>query len=201
VSYSVATTRQKLRFYYLAVPFAIGVVLLLPYRELVLRAGCLWLYPIYVALAHLHCGLSYVITGFSLRKGYGLLRSSLEVYGSFASITHLQAAFLVALAEEVVFRYAALSWMAEALASPGLALVLVSAVFSIAHVRRKGLRIGAIPAYVDLFLFGCLLGGLTLATGSLYPAILLHCMRNYILRCLLVSKEEYEQAHKSAPAD
>lgn len=178
--------------YYLALPFAALVAWLLPHRSLFVETGPLWLLPVWFLAGHLLPALSHVLTGLSLRGGFVLLTSSRWVYGRFASIVHLQVAFLVALAEESLFRYALLSGLASRFDSEPVALLVSSAVFCVAHVRpRRGL--GALLNYLDLFLFALILGGVTLATRSIYPAILLHGMRNYILRCLRVSKSEHSE--------
>jgi hypothetical protein len=39
------------------------------------------------------------------------------------------------------------------------------------------------------------LGLLVLLTGSFWPALIVHGLRNYILRCLLVSRQEYARYH------
>ena len=50
----------------------------------------------------------------------------------------------------------------------------------------------------DFFLFGVVLAAVTLATQSLLPALVLHTFRNYILRCMLVSREEYDAEVREA---
>ena len=110
------------------------------------------------------------------------------VYGRLGSLTHLAVAFLVAIAEEAVFRYAALTFVSRTL-GPFWGLVVVSFAFALAH----GFKSKRHP--MDMFVFGLLLGALTLLSHSIYPAIVVHGMRNYILRCLLISREEYEQLH------
>ena len=207
MSYSIKKTRRLLRLYYLAFPFACIVVWLLPSnRSLVTDLSRWYLLPLCVVVGHLACGLSCLITTRSPRYSALLLQSSLYVYWQEASATHLQAALLVALAEEMIFRYAMLGWLTQAL-GPWWALALVSGLFASMHQRapqgaRTGERRGPargdagvknLSSLLDYFLFGLLLGGLTLGSGSLYPAVVVHAMRNYILRCLLISKEEYEQ--------
>ncbi len=197
---SAEATRKRLVRYYLALPFALLIALLFPYRSLLTNIGPWYLIPLWLVLGHLLPGLSYVITGCSFRSGWVLTRTSLQVYGRYSSATHLQAGFLVALAEEIVFRYALLFWLAEQLGSEAAGLLLTSLIFSAAHFRPgRGLR--TLPRLVDMFIFALILGAVTLATRSFYPALLLHAVRNYILRCLLASREEYEAAKKRQEGD
>ena len=192
MSYSIKKTRRLLRFYYLAFPFACTVVWLLPASRSLMTDLTRWyLLPLCVVAGHLAVGLSCLITTRSPRYAALLLQSSLYVYWQEASVTHLQAALLVALAEEMIFRYAMLGWLCQALGS-WWALALVSGLFASMHLRPDA-GVKNLSSLLDYFLFGLLLGGLTLGSGSLYPAVVLHAMRNYILRCLLISEEEYEQ--------
>ncbi len=195
MSYSIKKTRRWLRLYYLAIPFAFTVVWLLPpFRGLVTDLTRWYLLPLWVVAGHLACGLSCLITTRSPRYAGLLLQSSLYVYWQEASATHLQAALLVALAEEMIFRYAMLGWLAQAMGPYG-ALALVSGLFAALHLRPDT-GIKSLSSLVDYFLLGLLLGGVTLATGSLYPAVVIHTMRNYILRCLLISREEYAERNR-----
>ena len=191
MSYSVAGTRRLLPLYYLALPLAAALAWLLPYRWLLADWLLhLLLLPAWVVAGHLACALSCLITTRSPRYALGLLRSTVLVYRAEASATHLQAALLVALAEEMIFRHGLLWWFADLLRCPAGALALVSVLFAALHLRPgPGLRRN-LPRLVDLLLLGLLLGGVTLATRSIYPALLMHATRNYTLRCLLVSREE-----------
>lgn len=146
--------------------------------------------PFVVPLAHLLCGTAHLILTRSLGKALILTRSTFLAYGERASLRHLGAAFRVAFIEEAVFRGLLLGWVAAWLTHELLALVLVSLAFALSHPRKStGPR--RVPMYVDYFVFALVLGGLTLASGALLPAIVLHLMRNYLLRCILVSREEY----------
>ncbi|MFH2007488.1 MAG: CPBP family intramembrane glutamic endopeptidase [bacterium] len=201
MSYSKDETRRRLPLYYLAALVAGGLIFLLP-RPGLLTDLSLWpALPAWIVLSHLLVGGSYVITSLKLRRGYTLAKSSLAVYGKLASITHLQAAILIAVAEELIFRYALLFWLARILGSPWIALLITSVAFALAHVptflKRSGKTPGALRL-IDMFLFALVLGGLTLWTRSLYPALIAHAMRNYILRCLLISREEYVAMHLDA---
>ncbi len=191
MSYSVSKTRRRLPFLYLAIAVAVAIRLLLPDYPLIGPLPQLFLLPLWVFLGHVLVGTSYVLTGLSLRRGRILFRSSLQVYGRWGEPVHVQAAFLIALAEEMVFRYAALFWFADLLNGEKLALLVTSVLFSLAHLRF-GFRLKHILHYFDLFVFALVVGALVLWTRSLLPALIVHGMRNYILRCLLVSREEYE---------
>ena len=185
-------TLRRLPLLYLAIPLAVVIVWLVPHHRLVTNLLGLYLLPLWIVLAHLLCGLSYTLTGLSLRRGLMLIKSSLLVYRrKESSLIHLQAALLVALAEEAVFRYALLGWLDGAL-GPVAALLITSLLFSLLHLRR-GVGAKRVLHHADLFLFALVLGGLTLGLASIYPALILHGMRNYILRCLLISKEEYHR--------
>ena len=197
MSYSVEQTRQRLALHYLALPLAAAVVMLWPRYELLTGLELWFLLPLWVVLAHPLVGVSYFITSGSTHKGWVLCRSSVAAYGSEGSLVHLQAALLTALAEEIVFRYAALFELAERLESPLVALLVTSALFTLMHYRL-GLSWTSALRYGDLFLFALLLGGLALGTRSLWPPLLLHGMRNYLLRCMLISREEYEKLHGKA---
>ncbi len=192
MSYSIKKTRRWIRLYYLAIPFACTVVWLLPqYRGLVTDLSRWYLLPLWVLAGHLACALSCLVTTRSPRYAGLFLRSSLYVYWQEASLVHLQAALLVALAEEMVFRYAMLGWLVQTM-EPAGGLAMVSGLFAALHLRPDT-GIKSIASLVDYFLLGLLLGGLTLATGSLLPALVIHAMRNYILRCLLITTEEYAE--------
>lgn len=184
--------------YYLALPLAAGFVLLWPQPALLTDLSLWYLWPLWVLLSHLLVGVSYVVTSRKLKRGYWLTLSSVAVYGRQGSITHLQAALLIALAEEVGFRYGLLWLLVKLTGSGVISLVLTSILFAVAHVptflRRSG-RIPSLLRLLDLLLLGLILGALTLGTCSLYPALIIHTLRNYILRCLLISKEEYAALH------
>ena len=196
MSYSVKSTRRLLPLYYLALPLTAVLLWLLPFRWLLFDLRLWFLLPLWIVGGHLACGLSCLITSRSPRYAVLLLRSSLYAYGREASVVHLQAALAVALAEEMLFRYALLGWLGQQL-GPLSALLLSSALFALLHLR-PGARLKNLPQLVDLLLLGLLLGGVTLATGSLYPALLMHALRNYILRCLLISREEYAERNQGS---
>ena len=188
MSYSVDAARRRLPLLLLIVLVCAAIVWLVPHHDLLTDTDYWYVIPLSVPLAHLACGLSYVITARSLRRGMGILKSSYLPYGRRASMTHLAVAFLTATAEETVFRYAALMWLSSVL-NPWVGLFGVSFAFALAHGFRSRRRL------LDMFVFGLILGALTLATHSIYPAIVVHGMRNYILRCLLISREEWLELH------
>ncbi len=202
MSYSIEATRRRLPWWYLAVPFAAIVTWLLPYRWLLTDLRAWYLLPLWILVAHLHTSMSHALATGSCRKGAAFLRNTRLAYRSAGSLVHLQAALLVALAEETLFREAILWPLRDAVSSSLVALVATSLLFSFAHLRRRGRRRGA-RTLLDLFLLAVLLGALTLWTRSLYPAIVIHGWRNYLLRCLLISRKEWEAlqaSRREAPA-
>lgn len=193
MSYSVQASRRSLPLQLLALPFTALLVWLLPHGHWATNLERWYLVPAWIALAHLLTASSYLITALRLRPAWFLLTGSIAVYRSRASATHLAAAFLVALGEEAVFRLALLPWLA-ALTGAIPSVLLLSALFSALHAGRTR----SFRALSDYFVFGVVLAAVTLATQSLLPALVLHTFRNYILRCLLVSREEYDAEVRAA---
>ena len=195
MSYSLADTRRRLPWLALALLPAAGLAWALPHHHLLTNLHTAIWWPLCWPAAHLLCGLSYTLTARSVSRGAALVRSSLGVYRKFGAPAHLAAALCVAIIEEIIFRYAMLHETIRFGIPPAAALALTSLVFAVAHLRL-GLRWSRAAHYLDYFLFALVLGGATLASGSLWPAVLLHTGRNYILRCLLVSKEEYNAINR-----
>ena len=190
MSYSLDATRRRLRWWYLALPVCGAVLWTPPFRLLVAEVRSWYLLPVWVLVAHLHTSFSHALVTGSLRKGRVFFRSTWLAYGEARSWTHWQAAMLIALAEETVFR-AVLLWPLLAVSPALVAVGGTSVLFALAHLGGKARKRGP-RTLLDLFLLGTLLGAITVWTRSLYPAIVIHGWRNYILRCLLVSKEELE---------
>ena len=190
MSYSIASTRKRLPYLYLAVPLSIAVAAIRWRPTLLLDVSLWFLWPAWIAAAHVLTALSYLNTARSARSAYYLFVGSLSVYRRQGSLLHLQAAIVVALAEEMVFRYLVLFSLIEMLGRPMVPVIATSALFAIAHFRRARPKVLA-ARLLDYFAFGLILGLVTVATESLIPALILHAMRNYILRCMLVSREEY----------
>lgn len=196
MSFSIPRTRRLLPVYYLVAAFLVAAALFLlprPHlwgREQFSIVVSLLCWP----LAHVWCGLAHAWTSGGLRRGWALTRGSTMVYGRAASGIHLQAALLVAAGEEVVFRHALLHGLLDLGLGSAVAVGLASLVFAAAHLPQHGWRLR--PRHVtELLAFGALLATLTLATASIYPAVLLHAGRNYVLRCMLVSREEFQAIH------
>lgn len=195
MSYSVTATRRRLALSLLALPLAVGLAWLLPFGDGFLSPRAPYLLPGWVAVGHLMTGLSQALVGRSWRRGWALVRGSLVVYSArHGSLVHLLAAALGALAEEMVFRYALLLGLVALIGSAPLAVAVSSAVFALAHVRvlRRGRPASKLA---DLLTFGLVLAIVTWATGTIWPAVAIHATRNYILRCLLVSRQEWLALH------
>ena len=199
MSYDPQATRRRLWLYYLALPGAAALAWLVPQWSLLTDLRLWYLLPLWVVLAHALCGVSYVITARKLQRFWGLLRNSIYVYGHMRSWLHLQAALLVAVLEEFLFRYALMGLLTQWTGSALLAVGGSSLAFGLAHVpihlRRNTGTLATTLRLVDLTLFGLALGALVWITRSLWPALVIHALRNYILRCLLVSRKEYARYH------
>lgn len=183
--------------WYLSALALLGLVWFLPYRSVLVTLPHWYLLPFWIGLGHLHSAFSHVLATLSFRKGRAFLVGSFAIYGRLASGIHLQAAFLVAIVEEILFRGILLQSLMDLMDRAIVPLLLTSVLFSAAHLRI-GWGWPQLRKYLDLFIFALLLGVVTLATRSIYPAILIHGTRNYILRCLLVSREEYEALKRNA---
>lgn len=196
MSQSPKDARRGLPVKLLALPLAAALVWLLPYRDIATNFETWFLAPLWIALGHVLTAGAYVVTSLRLRPAWFLLLESVKVYASLASASHLAAAFLIALAEESVFRFALLPWLADLGGSNLAAVAVTSALFSVLHIKHRSRR--SFLSHLDFFLFAAVLGALTLLTRSLLPAVLLHTTRNYILRCMLVSKRDFDAMHRSA---
>jgi len=197
MSYSVDKTRKQLPLRYATLFVSLGLLWFVPHHELLTDLSLWYLLPGWVLLGHLLCGFSYFITGFSTKRALALFRGSFVIYGKGGSLVHLQAAFLVALIEEAIFRYSLLPFLGDTFGSAIGALLVVSFAFSFMHFSR-GFSLARVFIHVDHFVFALILGGLVIGLQSFYPALILHTMRNYILRCILISKDEYRQLQKEA---
>lgn len=195
MSYSVSAARRNLLRQTAAALIAVGLIVLLPYRDIAVETHLWFLAPFHILAAHLLTGAAYLITSRRPRRAWSLLKGSFAVYGSLASATHLVASLLTALLEETVFRLVLLFWLRHTTGSAIAAVLITSVVFSAGHTRLR-FRSKSLPAYADYFLFGCVLATVTLLTRSLLPALLIHAFRNYILRCMLVSREEYDELNR-----
>jgi len=190
VSYSLEATRRRLPFWYLAVPAAALCTWLLPYPWLLTDLRYWFLFPVWIGAAHVLTSASHAWMAGSFRKGMAFFRGTALAYGPCRSGIHLQAAMLIALGEELLFREVVLWPLLEVTGSGAVAVLVSSFLFSIAH-HRPGRRFSW-RVHTDLFLLGVMSALLTLGFRSLYPAILIHGWRNYLLRCLLVSKAELD---------
>lgn len=186
--YPETRTRRRLPLLY-AVFVPLSGLLFFLYRQPHQFTDKRFLYalPLWFAGGIVLCVLSFLITGFPLRNLSGLLRSMLSAFTVHRSIVQLQAAFLISLLEEMCYRYFLLLFLSDKLRSFVLASLVTSALFTLMHfcVQRKP---GGIRRYADLFIFSLALCLANIATRSFYPAFILHGIRNYVLRVLLVPK-------------
>lgn len=189
--YSLREEKQKLLLRYLIVVPA-SVFLLVVFRrwhEQLTNLRLWYMWPVWILAAHISCFLSNLLTERSLRSSWHLLRYSFLCYWKRASIVHFQSACLTALFEETIFRYLLLNLLLSWLGKGVWAIMLTSVAFVAVHlVFNRGSRRPLVG--VDLFLFSLAIGALNVVTASFYPALIIHCMRNYILRLLLIRRDD-----------
>jgi membrane protease YdiL (CAAX protease family) len=186
--YSAEQSRKSLPFLYLMiVPASLALVFIYKRFDLFTNHSLWYLLPVWVLCAHLLCGLAHMITSLSFKRGLICILNSFFVYGKEWSPAHLQVAFLTSLLEEVIFRYVLFSVLLGWFNNLFVAGFLVSVAFALFHCRY-GFTIQSSLRYFDFFVFSLLLCTLNFATASFYPAFIIHGMRNYILRILLVPK-------------
>ncbi len=191
--YNTLRDQKRLPFLYLYIlPVCAGIILLYPERRQLTGLNLWYLFPAWVILGHILCGLSYAITGCSLKKGIFLFINSFTVYGENSSSIHLQVAFLTSLLEETIFRYFLLFYLNNLLNSSSAAIFLTSVIFTAYHFHL-GWNPKNFLRFLDLFIFSSIISTANIITWSFYPAFIIHGMHNYILRCLLVTKNEYEE--------
>jgi membrane protease YdiL (CAAX protease family) len=194
--YSSEKAKKSLPFLYIIIPLISATIILFFQRFDQFNPLRLWyLVPLWVISSHILCGFSYVITSLSLKHGIGLFINSFSVYRKRRSPVHFQVAFLTSLLEEIIFRYFFLLFLTDLLKNPFLAVLLTSFAFTLFHFRF-GFHLKSIIQYIDFFIFSLIISSLNLLTQSFYPAFIIHGMRNYILKVLLVTKKEYEEMKK-----
>jgi membrane protease YdiL (CAAX protease family) len=187
-AYSLKKEKQRLPLRYLIViPITAFLLLILPWHPQLTDLHLWYLWPLWILAAHLSCALSNLISERSLRSSWHLLRYSFLCYWKRTSLVHLQSAFLTAVFEETIFRYLLLTVLLRLIGHPVAAIVLTSVLFTVTHVvfNRSVRRL--IPI-LDLFLFSIAVSWINVGTVSFYPALIIHGMRNYILRTLLIRK-------------
>ncbi|MBN1696645.1 MAG: CPBP family intramembrane metalloprotease [Spirochaetales bacterium] len=194
--YSKENARRGLPYLYLSVILlSAAVIFFYRHFEQFNPLRFWYLLPVWVAAGHLLCGFSYMITSLSPVRGIALVINSVTVYGKHRSAAHFQVAFLTSLFEEIIFRYFLLTVLNELLGNPFLAVLLAGLAFTVFHFRF-GFHCTSIIRYLDFFIFSVTVGALNLSTGSFYPAFVIHGIRNYILKALLVTKQEYDELQK-----
>jgi len=188
--YSEVNAKKGLPFLY-SVILPIAAIIVLCFRQYRQLADfTFWyLFPVWIVAAHAATGFSFLITTFSLKKACSFLKNSYLVYGKAGSLAHLQVALLTSLLEELIFRYLLLSLFLAWLHNPLVSCLLVSLLFTMYHLRY-GLALQNLMKYLDLFLFSMLISSLNLLTGSFYPAFIMHWMRNYLLKIMLITKNQ-----------
>ena len=146
--------------------------------------------PVYVIglsilLSHVLCGLSYLTTSLSLRNTLGFFLNSFVIYKEKPFGLHLYIALTTAIFEEILFRYFLLFFLIDVLDNTFLSVLLTSILFVSIHYKLgwKGKRSALL--YTDLFLFSIMLCLLNIYFDSFYPALIIHFLRNYILKALM----------------
>ena len=192
--YPFEKAQRRFYFFYLYTPpfISIAILFLYPSYDQITDFHLWYLFPIWILLSHILCGLSYSITGISLKRGIIFFINSLTVYGKNSSFIHFRIAFLTSLFEEIIFRYFLLFYIKDLLQSPLLAILFTSVIFTAYHFHL-GWKVKSVLKYLDLFIFSSIISAINLITNSFYPAFIFHGLRNYILRSLLISKKEYNE--------
>ena len=190
--YSLKKEKHKLSLRYLIViPSSLFLLFFFLRFEQITDLHLWYLLPTWILLAHLSCAVSNLITDRSFRASRHLFRSTFLIYGKRTSVVHFQSAFLTSLLEETIFRYVLLNLLLDRLGHNFLAVVLTSVAFAVIHlVFNRGSR-RLLPC-LDLFLFSIAVSVLNVVTASFYPALIIHGMRNYILRVLLIRRDEQD---------
>ncbi|RYY61286.1 MAG: CPBP family intramembrane metalloprotease [Chitinophagaceae bacterium] len=121
---------------------------------------------------------------------------SLKSFGDYL-IALVVMAFLPALCEEAVFRGGLQNFLTRGMGSPWLAIIVVSVLFSLAHVSFYG--------FLSRFMLGMVLGALYHYSGRLWLSILAHFINNAIaLTALYIYTKQgqtMEQAMTDGPAN
>lgn len=186
--YPLDRVRRKLPYLYLIL-LPSGILIIYLYSKIHQFTDLhLWyLFPLWFALGIILCGFSFMITGLSYKDGWAIIHRSHLFFTKRGSLVHLQTVFLISFFEEIIFRYVLIFFLYDLINSYLISVILSSLLFSAIHFRfgwgsRTSLR------YVDLFILSVLLCVVNLLTGSIYPSIILHGMRNFILRISMIPK-------------
>lgn len=189
-AYSLKREKQRLLLRYLiALSAGVFAVFVFPRFTQLTDLHLWYLLPVWILLGHLSCAISNLITYRSFHSSWHLFRSTFLAYWKRTSVVHLQSAFLTALVEEMLFRYLLLNLLVDWLGNAFWAVALDSVAFTLTHlVFNRGFR--RLMPTVDLFVFSIAVGTLNVVTASFYPALIIHGMRDYILRVLLIQRED-----------
>ena len=182
--YSKDSAAKKLPFLYGSVIAVSAVILLFFRHQTYLRIYWIQL-PASLLLAHILYGFSAGITGLSLRNIYKYFLSSLFIYRSTFSIIHFQTAILISFGEEMVFRFFLQQLILEKLNNLPVAIIITSTLFSLIHLKKAPILLRTLK-HIDFFVFSCILGTVFFYTRSLWPVVLVHALRNYVLRTQLI---------------
>lgn len=133
-------------------------------------------------IGHAAFFLSVLLTSLSPRMAWYATKGSLQhLYRPYGGVTMLFY-FLLALAEEVVFRALPLSVWGDATWQ----VVLLALLFCLIHTRKTGRS--RVLVIADFFVLGLLLGGLFVWTRDLWPLVVVHWVRNASVAKVFVGK-------------
>lgn len=141
-----------------------------------------------ILLGHVLCSLSYLITSLSFNNTLAFFRNSFLIYTEKPFGLHLYVSLTASIFEEILFRYFFLFLLIDLLNSTLLSVFLTSVLFVSIHYKLGWKGIKSAFLYFDLFLFSIILCALNIYFDSFYPALIIHFMRNYILKALTTHK-------------
>jgi membrane protease YdiL (CAAX protease family) len=126
--------------------------------------------------------LSVLLTSLSPRTAWYATKGSLQlVYRPYGGVTMLFY-FLIATAEEVIFRALPLCVWGDATWQ----VIVLALLFCLIHTRKTGSS--RVLVIADFFVLGLLLGGLFVWTRDLWPLVIVHWVRNVSVAKVFVGK-------------
>lgn len=133
-------------------------------------------------IGHAAFFLSVLLTRLSLRTAWYATKGSVQhLYRPYGGAT-MFFYFLLAIAEEVVFRALPLFVWGDA----AWQVVLLALLFCLIHTRKTGRS--RVLVLADFFVLGLLLGGLFVWTRDLWPLVIVHWVRNASVAKVFVGK-------------